>query len=165
MSIVYYYPIILISVIFDQLTKIWIANSFSMYESLEVVPGFFNLVYTINKGAAFSILADVNSPWRHYFFIGVGGAAIVGLTLVYYQTRNQHKLHSLALALICGGAIGNLIDRIRLGHVIDFLDFYYQSYHWPAFNVADSSICVGVGLFLLVTFMQNESNEIQTQEH
>ena len=155
----YYFLIILISVIVDQLTKIWVANSFTMHESLEVIPGFFNLFYTVNKGAAFSMLAEVDSPWRHYFFVSVGLAAVIGLTVVYYQTRKQGRLFGVALALICGGAVGNLIDRIRLGYVIDFLDFYIQSYHWPAFNVADSAICVGVGLFLLVNFLQGKDKE------
>lgn len=152
----YYFLIILISVILDQLTKILIVRSFTLYESLEVVPGFFNLVYTVNKGAAFSMLADVDSPWRHYFFVGVGVVAIIGLTILYFQTRSQGKLNGIALALICSGAFGNLIDRVRLGHVVDFLDFYIKSYHWPAFNVADSAICIGVGLFLLVNLSHVE---------
>ena len=156
----YYFLIILLSVVVDQLTKTWVINSFTLYESLEVVPGFFNLFYTVNKGAAFSMLANVDSPWRHYFFVVVGLVAIVGLTVVYFQTREQGSLYGVALALICGGAIGNLIDRVRLGHVVDFLDFYVQSYHWPAFNVADSSICVGVAIFLLVNFLQGKDNPL-----
>ena len=147
-----YYSIIAAIVIVDQLTKLWIVNSFNLYESVLVVPGFFNLIYAVNRGAAFSILADVDSPWRHYFFLIVGIAAIIGLTIVYYKTRSESRLYGIALALICSGAIGNLIDRIRLGHVIDFLDFYIGTYHWPAFNVADSAICIGVGIFLLVNF-------------
>jgi len=154
---VLYYFIITVIIIVDQLTKLWIVNSFTLYESVQIVPGFFNLIYVVNKGAAFSILADVDSPWRHYFFIIVGLAAIIGLTIVYYKTRSQSRLYGVALALICGGAIGNLIDRIRLGHVTDFLDFSIGSYHWPAFNVADSAICVGVGIFLLVNFLQGKN--------
>ena len=150
----YYFPVVLAAILADQLTKLWIVRSFELYESMTIIPGLFNLVHVVNKGAAFSMLASVDSPWRHTFFVAVGLAAMVGLTVVYFQTRKQGHLYGVALALICGGAMGNLIDRIRLGHVIDFLDFYIRSAHWPVFNVADSSICVGVGLFLLLNFQQ-----------
>lgn len=159
-----YYLIIFICIIVDQLTKLWIVSVFMLYESVEVIPGFFNLVYVVNKGAAFSMLADVESPWRHYFFVVVGVAAMIGLTVVYYQTRKQSKIYGVALALICGGAAGNLIDRVRFGYVVDFLDFYVRSYHWPAFNVADSSICVGVGLFLMINVLQGKNNSEKNKE-
>lgn len=159
-----YYLIIFICIIVDQLTKLWIVSVFMLYESVEVIPGFFNLVYVVNKGAAFSMLADVDSPWRHYFFVVVGTAAMIGLTVVYYQTRKQSKIYGVALALICGGAAGNLIDRVRFGYVVDFLDFYVGAYHWPAFNVADSAICVGVGLFLLINVLQVKNNREKSKE-
>lgn len=151
----YYLPLVLV-VILDQLTKIWILRSFELYESREIIPGFFNLVYVTNTGAAFSMLAGVDSPWRHYFFLGVGVVACAGLTVAYYRIRAAHRLYPLALGLIAGGALGNLIDRLRYGAVIDFLDFHLGGYHWPAFNVADSAICVGAVLFLIVNIIEEK---------
>ncbi len=149
-----YFIIAASAVFFDQLTKAWVLGSFNLYESKEVIPGLFNLVYVTNSGAAFSILADVNSPWTHYFFLGVGAVAVVGLTIAWFKMRAENRLYGIAFGLICGGAVGNLIDRLRFGSVIDFLDFYIKGYHWPAFNIADSAICAGAGLFLIVNILQ-----------
>ena len=143
------------AIFLDQLSKAWILSSFQLYESREVIPGLFNLVYVTNTGAAFSMLADVDSPWKHYFFLGIGGVAIVGLTIGWLKLRKENNLYGVALALIAGGAAGNLIDRMRFGSVVDFLDFYFGSYHWPAFNIADSAICIGAGLFLIVNIYES----------
>jgi signal peptidase II len=111
------------------------------------VTSFFNLVLTYNKGAAFSFLAGA-SGWQSTFFTIVGIAA--SLFIVYLLARHgTQKLFSLALALILGGAVGNVIDRIVHGHVIDFLDFHWRGWHWPAFNVADSAIVTGAALLIL----------------
>jgi signal peptidase II len=149
-----YFIIAVSAVFFDQLTKAWVLGSFQLYESKEVIPGLFNLVYVTNSGAAFSILADVSSPWTHYFFLGVGAVAVVGLTIAWFKMRAENRLYGVALGLICGGAVGNLIDRLRFGSVVDFLDFYIKGYHWPAFNIADSAICTGAGLFLIINILQ-----------
>jgi signal peptidase II len=111
------------------------------------VTGFFNLVLTYNKGAAFSFLASA-SGWQHSFLTAIGiGASLV---IVFLLARHgAQKLFSLALALILGGAIGNVIDRIAYGHVIDFLDFHWRGWHWPAFNVADSAIVCGAALLIV----------------
>ncbi|BHH82985.1 signal peptidase II [Desulforhopalus sp. 52FAK] len=143
----------------DQLSKLWIIDLFQLYESREIIPGLFNLVYVVNTGAAFSILADVDSPWRHYFFLAVGSIAIVGLTFLYRKLQLENKYYFIPIGLIVGGAIGNLIDRVRLGSVVDFLDFYVGSYHWPAFNVADSAICVGAVLFIGMNFSGSNKTE------
>ncbi len=149
------YFIVIATVVFlDQLTKAWVLTSFQLYESKEVIPGLFNLVYVTNSGAAFSILADVNSIWTHYFFLGVGAVAVVGLTVARFRMRKENRMYGVALALICGGAVGNLIDRLRFGSVVDFLDFYLNGYHWPAFNIADSAICIGAGIFLIVNIFE-----------
>lgn len=149
-----YFAVIFVVIVADQLTKMLVVDAMHLYESREIIAGFFNLVYVTNKGAAFSLLADVDAPWRHYFFLGIGSAALVGLSIAYWNLRNITSLYSWSLALIAGGAAGNLIDRIRFGAVIDFLDFYVGNYHWPAFNVADSAICVGVGLFLFINIFE-----------
>jgi len=138
----------------DQLRKWLVLSTFHLYESREIIPGFFNLVYVTNTGAAFSMLADVASPWRHYFFLGVGMAAIIGLTAGYFVLREEHRWYGPAFACIAGGAAGNLIDRLRLGAVVDFLDVYIGDYHWPAFNIADSAICVGAAIFILVSLQE-----------
>jgi len=132
-------------VLIDQLTKIAIERAFD-YGDVHPITGFFNLVLTYNKGAAFSFLASA-SGWQAHFLTGVGIAA--SLFILYLLGRHGHqKLFSLALAMIMGGAIGNVIDRLAYGHVIDFLDFHVGGWHWPAFNMADSAI-VG-GAILLV---------------
>jgi signal peptidase II len=134
-------------VLLDQLTKLYIDRTFALYESLTVVPNFFAITYLRNKGAAFGILAD--SSLRVPFFIGVSLLAIAGILWYYRNLPPGHVGQQVGLSLILGGAIGNLIDRVRFGEVVDFLDVHWYRYHWPAFNVADSAICVGVGLLLL----------------
>jgi signal peptidase II len=119
---------------------------FTFGESLPVT-SFFNLVLAYNKGAAFSFLAE-QAGWQRYFFTGISIAAT--LFILYLLRRHAgRRLFCWALALILGGAIGNLIDRIMYGHVIDFLDFHVLNWHWPAFNVADSAICIGAILFVV----------------
>ena len=154
MYLLYYGFIVTLVIIFDQLSKIWIVNNFVLYEGREVIPGFFNLIYVVNTGAAFSMFADVDSPWRHYFFVIIGVCAMVGLTIFAYSLRREHIIFTISLGLIAGGAIGNLIDRLCYGHVVDFLDVYVGKYHWPAFNVADSAICVGAVLYLIMTMKE-----------
>lgn len=154
------YPLVVVlAVVLDQLTKLWIVRSFELYESREIIPGLFNLVYVTNTGAAFSFLADVDSPWRHYFFLGIGLVATIGLTIYYYRLRAAHRAYAVALGLVVGGALGNLIDRLRLGSVVDFLDFHLAGHHWPAFNVADSAICVGAVLFLIISFVTEQKRQ------
>ena len=138
----------------DQVTKYWIVTGFSLYEHRVIIPDFFNLVYVTNKGAAFSMFASVDSPLRHYFFVTINILAFIGLTIAAFKMRRLNKFYSLSFALVSSGAVGNVIDRIRMGAVVDFLDFYWGNYHWPAFNVADSAICVGVGILLVLNILE-----------
>ncbi|MCA1743509.1 MAG: signal peptidase II [Desulfonatronovibrio sp.] len=139
----------------DQATKIWIQNTIPLWESKTVIPGLFNLVHVLNKGAAFGFLADLEGNMQTYFFIGVTGLAVVLIFhLLRTVDREDYYLFS-ALGLILGGALGNLIDRIRLGMVIDFLDIYVSNHHWPAFNVADMAISTGA-ILLLVSFYKKK---------
>lgn len=133
----------------DQASKWWVRSSFFLHESRELIPGFFNLTHIVNTGAAFGLLAGEPTVVRQLFFTGVALVALVAIVFIHRQVREQHPLFVHALGLIAGGAVGNLIDRVRFGGVTDFLDFYLGKYHWPAFNVADSAITVGVVLFLL----------------
>ena len=140
-------------VVFDQLTKGLVMAYFGLYELKPIIPGLFNLTYLTNTGAAFGMLAGAQTVWRQVFFVGVAVAALGVMAFSYRQFRNQGRIFAHAIGLIAGGAVGNLIDRLRFGAVVDFLDFYLGSHHWPAFNVADSAICVGVGLFILGSFL------------
>jgi signal peptidase II len=138
-----------IVVALDLYTKYLIQQSFAYGDHL-VITSFFDLVRYHNEGAAFSFLADAGG-WQKLFFSAISVVAIAVISYLLYKHRNE-KLFCLGLALILGGAIGNLYDRLTLGYVVDFLFFHYQRFYWPAFNVADSAICVGVGLLLLDSF-------------
>lgn len=132
-------------IVLDQLTKFWITSVFQLGDKLAVAPSF-NLVLAYNTGAAFSLLADAGG-WQRVFFSIVALAASV--VIIHLLRRHpQQPLFSLALSLILGGALGNLIDRITLGHVIDFIQVYWRDYYWPAFNVADSAITGGALLLI-----------------
>ncbi|WP_427311110.1 signal peptidase II [Cupriavidus sp. H39] len=136
----------LLVVLLDQFFKIVIVRSFSYGESRPVT-GFFNLVLVYNKGAAFSFLADAGG-WQRWFFTGLG--VVVGAFIVWLLYRHTgQRLFCFAVSLILGGAVGNVIDRVVYGHVIDFLDFYVRNYHWPAFNLADCAITVGAVLLIV----------------
>jgi signal peptidase II len=125
-----------------------------LHESRPVVADFFHLTYVRNSGAAFGLLARHNAAFLRLFFPVVTILAVVILLLYFKHTPPQHVLTLSGICLIIGGAIGNGIDRLWLGQVIDFLDVFWQTYHWPAFNVADSAICVGVGCLLLDAFLR-----------
>ena len=150
-----YLSLIALVVLADQTTKILVKNTFHLLETKEIVPGLFNLLYITNKGAAFSFLADVASSWRHWFFLVIGSVAVLGISGFWYTTGRNNFLYTACYAMIVGGAVGNLIDRVAYGAVIDFLDFYYATHHWPTFNIADSAICVGSGLFIFENFRES----------
>jgi len=138
--------------VLDQATKLYIDSCFALYESVPVLEHFFHITYVRNKGAAFGIFAD--SAVRIPFFISVSTLAAIGILWYFRQLQGGQRLLRYALSLVFAGAVGNLIDRIRLGEVIDFLDVHWYKYHWPAFNVADSAITVGVGLLLLDLWLE-----------
>lgn len=130
--------------VIDQATKVYIDRTMQLYQSIPVIDGLFSITYMRNKGAAFSFLS--NFDYRLPFFILVSLVAVVAILVAYRKLRDDQRFAALSLSLILSGAVGNLIDRIRLGEVIDFLDVFWRTHHWPAFNVADSAICVGVAL-------------------
>jgi signal peptidase II len=134
---------------FDLYTKHLVQQAFGYGERLTVT-SFFELVRFHNEGAAFSFLADAGG-WQKWFFTAVSVVAVVAITYLIIKYRTQ-KLFCWGLALVLGGAIGNLYDRVTLGYVVDFLYFHLNDYYWPAFNVADSAICVGVALLLWDSF-------------
>lgn len=136
----------------DQATKLFVNKVMDLHSSITVVQNFFNITYMRNKGAAFSFLSNFN--YRIPFFILVSLVAVVVIISVIYKLRPDQKFAALSLSLILSGALGNLIDRVRLGEVIDFLDAHWYEHHWPAFNVADSAICVGVFLLAIDMFLE-----------
>lgn len=145
--------LVAVIVVLDQVSKAWVLASFRHMESLAVT-SFFNLVLVYNPGAAFSFLAGAGG-WQKWFFV----ALALGISAWLLSLLRRHageRLLPTALSLIMGGAIGNVIDRLRFDAVVDFLDFHLAGYHWPAFNVADSAITVGVALMLLQQWRQHE---------
>ncbi|WP_448871997.1 signal peptidase II [Desulfobulbus propionicus] len=144
-----FFTIILTVLCLDQASKFWIMHHFVLHESRVVIPDLFNLTYLTNNGAAFSLLAGQPALWRQVFFLGTATVALVCIWVAQRSYGRRSLWYTVALALIAGGAIGNMVDRFRFGFVIDFLDVYVGSSHWPAFNIADSAITVGVILFIV----------------
>jgi signal peptidase II len=130
----------------DQATKLYIEKNFILHESVTVIENFLDITSVRNQGAAFGILAD--SSIRRPFFVGVSVAAVLFILWYIHHLEKEQGFLTLPLSLIFAGAMGNLIDRIRLGEVIDFIDAHWYQHHWPSFNVADSSISVGVAILL-----------------
>ena len=141
----------------DQVSKLAIAGSMQLYQSIPVMP-FFKLTYVHNTGAAFSFLSEAGG-WQRWFFAAL--ALVISGVIAVWLARLKHDetLLAVALSLVLGGAIGNLIDRLVYGYVIDFLDVYYQTWHWPAFNIADSAITIGVILMLMESFGLGKSGD------
>ena len=159
-NIIFFILVAAVVVALDQITKDAISSRFLMHESYGVINGFFNLVYVMNPGAAFGFLASASAAFRYIFFIGVTFIAI--LLIIYYLVKSKPESIAtvLSLALIFAGAVGNLIDRIRFGAVVDFLDVYIGTWHWPAFNVADSAITVGAILMIRELIISAKKTDI-----
>jgi len=132
--------------VLDQLTKEMINHTLPVYKSLEVIPGFFALTHIRNTGAAFGLLAGEPTRTRTLFFLAVSLLALGVIFSLFTRIASDRPWVTAALAMIVGGVLGNLIDRLRFGGVVDFLDFHVGTIHWPAFNVADSAISIGVGI-------------------
>ncbi|MGH8551544.1 MAG: signal peptidase II [Methylococcales bacterium] len=143
--------------IFDQISKIGISNTMEVFETIQLVP-CFQLTYVHNPGAAFSFLSDAGG-WQRWFFIGLSSAVSAVLCVWLLRLPSDASWQSAGLALVLGGALGNLLDRVLYGYVIDFLDVYYKTWHWPAFNIADSAITIGVCILLLDSF-RHEDNTV-----
>jgi signal peptidase II len=136
----------LVVVLLDYYTKVIAVRELVLHEPIHIFP-FFNLTLVYNTGAAFGFLSSVDPSWERWLLTGV--SIVATLFFVRWLVTAQHTLQRFSLALIIGGAIGNLIDRAFIGKVIDFLDFHLGTTHWPAFNVADMAICIGVGLLMI----------------
>ncbi|MGL4722829.1 MAG: signal peptidase II [Desulfovibrionaceae bacterium] len=148
---IWYSFLLILLVGVDQYSKYLILKTFSFGEGVSVIPSFFNLVYVRNYGAVFGFLNDPNMQWQFWFFMAVGIFSFVFLGYMMWDYRDN-GLAIIACSCILAGAIGNTIDRVRYRFVVDFLDFYIKSYHWPAFNFADIFIVVGVSVMFIVSF-------------
>ncbi len=133
----------------DQVSKDVITSSMTLYASVPVVRGLFHLTLVANRGALFGLFHDLADPYRSALFTAIPVLAIVLIGVFQWRTTLADSVAQTGLALILGGALGNLGDRLRLGYVVDFLDLFVGDHHWPAFNAADASICTGVGLLIL----------------
>ncbi|UXY13987.1 signal peptidase II [Chitiniphilus purpureus] len=149
----------LVVIVLDQATKHAIEARFVYGEQLTVIPGLFNLTLAYNPGAAFSFLADAGGWQRHFFTV----LALAVSTWIVYMLKKHHleARLSLALSLIMGGAIGNVIDRVLFGHVIDFIQVYYRDWYYPSFNLADSAICIGAALMIWDSFRSSRPDAQQ----
>jgi signal peptidase II len=153
--------IIGVVLVIDQLTKYIIETRVRLYEVITVIPGFFNITHVRNKGAAFSLFAGAPGAFRSVFFISVSVAAIVVIAVLIKKTGE--RLLILSFSLIAAGAAGNLIDRIRYGEVVDFIQWYLKSWYWPSFNVADSAISIGVTLLAIDMLYQKSHKQDSTK--
>lgn len=140
----------LLALVLDQSSKLIVDSSMQLYQSIPILP-FFKITYLHNTGAAFSFLSEAGG-WQRWFFAGLALVISIIITVWLSRLQKHETLLAIALSLILGGAVGNLIDRLAYGYVIDFLDVYYDTWHWPAFNVADSAITLGVVLMLAESF-------------
>ncbi|WP_455243769.1 signal peptidase II [Petrachloros mirabilis] len=148
----------------DQATKQWVMQSMRLHESITVIPNLFSLTYIRNPGAAFGLLAGSSNAFRMVFFGITSLFALALLGTILVRLPEKDWVGQLSIAGILGGAIGNLIDRLRFGEVIDFLDVYIESYHWPAFNVADSAISVGVVCLIIHFALERKETPLPTPE-
>ncbi len=148
--------IVLLVVVSDQLTKILIRDAIPLHETVVMIPSLFNLTYVTNPGGAFNLLARSDESFRIPFFLCMTAVAVGALLYFLRDIRTNQKVLIFAVAGVLGGAIGNFIDRVTMGEVTDFLDFYWGSYHWPSFNVADSFISVGVFVLVIHSLFDRE---------
>lgn len=153
-----FFVVALLLVLIDQATKFYIDQSMLLYASIPVIDSFFSITYVRNPGAAFGMFAA--SGFRIPFLIGVSMFAMVVIVFVVHKLPGKEKTPVIALSCVFAGACGNLIDRIRFGEVIDFLDVYWRSHHWPTFNIADSAICLGVFLYVLYTMKEERQRSL-----
>lgn len=148
-----------ITIVLDQVTKIYIHSRFQLSESVIVIKDFFNLTYVRNYGAAFGFLAESHPTFREIFFLSMPPIAIIIIMTILRSVKDNDFLQISALSLICGGALGNYIDRLKYRYVIDFLDFHiFNKYSYPAFNIADSAIVCGVGILILVMTLEKKKS-------
>jgi signal peptidase II len=159
----YHVLIATLVVALDRLTKWVVSQRITLHDSVDVVPGVFRLTHVQNQGAAFGLFSDSPSEWKVAMLILFSVAALAVVSALLWKNGNAMNATAIALSLVFGGALGNLWDRVSSGRVIDFLDFYLGSHHWPAFNIADSAIVVGALLLLSEIFLAPQEEKVVSQ--
>lgn len=159
--VAWYWSFVIAVLALDIVSKWIVTHTMDLYQSIPLVGGVLQLTYVRNTGAAFSLLAEFNSPWRLALFITVNSTAAVVFTWLAHHEKGQGPRLLIPFGLVSAGAVGNLLDRISTGTVVDFIDVGYGAYHFPVFNFADSAVCVGVSLLILLSFRQ-QSKQPQT---
>lgn len=159
----YHVLIAALVVVLDRLTKWVISQNISLHDSVDVIPGVFRLTHVQNQGAAFGLFSDSPAEWKVAMLILFSVAALAVVSTLLWKNGNAMNATAIALSLVFGGALGNLWDRITSGRVIDFLDFYIGSHHWPAFNIADSAIVIGALLLLSEIFWAPQEEKASNQ--
>jgi signal peptidase II len=149
--------------VLDQWTKSLVVQKLPLYQRVEVIQGFFDLTHVRNTGGAFGIFGGEKGGLGSILFVVVSLIAIGAIVFLFLRIKENERTLAFSFSLILSGAVGNLIDRLRYGEVVDFLDFYLSSYHWPAFNVADSAICVGIGLMALELLKGDHKKSTKSQ--
>src|SRR5215470_1548953 len=150
-------------VVLDRLSKWLVAQKIGLSDSVDIIPGLFRLTHVQNQGAAFGLFSDLPSEWKVAMLILFSVAALAVVSALLWKNGNAMNATAIALSLVFGGALGNLWDRVSSGRVIDFMDFYLGSHHWPAFNIADSAIGVGALLLLSEIFMAPQEEKVLSQ--
>ena len=151
-------------VMLDRLSKWLVAQKIGLSDSVDIIPGLFRLTHVQNKGAAFGLFSESPSEWKVAMLILFSVAALAVVSALLWKNGNAMNATAVALSLVFGGALGNLWDRVATGRVVDFLDFYVGSHHWPAFNIADSAIVVGALLLLSEIFLAPQEEKIVSQQ-
>ena len=149
-------PILLVGVALDLVTKQMVLQHLQIGSQITVIKGFFNLVHVHNRGSAFGLFSSLSLDFVRVFFVCTTGIVLVVVGYLWWRLPKGQDLAALGYSLIMAGALGNLVDRVRLGEVVDFLDFYWGRYHWPAFNVADTLVCLGAGFLVLVILREEK---------
>jgi signal peptidase II len=156
----FHFLIAFVVVLMDRLSKLAVEHKIPLHDGIQIIPGFFRLTHLENRGAAFGLFADSPSEWKVAILVLFSVVALVVVSVLLWKSGHAMSTTGVGLALILGGAIGNLWDRLSAGHVTDFLLFYVRDYQWPAFNVADSAIVIGAGLLVVeILFSKTPAHE------
>jgi len=156
------FPILLLGVALDLATKQWVLQNMALGSHIPVINGFFNLVHIHNRGAAFGLLSSWSLDFVRIFFICTTGIVLLVVGYLWWRLAEEERVATLGYSMIMAGALGNLVDRVRFGEVVDFLDFYWGRYHWPAFNVADSLVCLGAGVLAWVILREEKGADVSS---
>ncbi len=155
-------PVLLVGVALDLISKYMVLQSLPMGSQITVIDGFFNLVHVHNRGAAFGLFASWSLDFVRVFFLITTATVLAVVGYLWWRLPEDQGLAALGYSLIMAGALGNMVDRMRLGEVVDFLDFYWGRYHWPAFNVADSLVCLGAGVLVWVILREEKGLDVSS---